>query len=204
MKKVLIFAAIFMFGAFSMVSAIDLEGMMGASGFVDYGFGFGEAFDDFETTMDIEGTSVDVKVETSLQFSFGGKFIYGVTPNIAVAALADYQQIKYEVTPSAEGESASVSETESWIALNVNGMYFFTMEGQLNPYVEAGPGFYIPSEEGADSKFGVNGGVGFIYLFQENLGVDFGGRYHMIFTEDTNTNYVEIHGGIIFFFGGME
>lgn len=204
MKKLLILVALVVFGMFSVGNAFELQGLMGAGAFVDYGIGMGEAFDDYEGTWLIGDVTVDVKVETSLGLSFGGKFLYGLTPNIALAALVDYQQIKYEATASAEGETASDSQTESWIAFNVNGMYFFNTEAQFCPYVEAGPGFYMPSVEGADSKFGINAGAGFLYMFQDNMGVDFGGRFHMIFTEDIKTNYIEIHGGIMFFFGGTE
>jgi opacity protein-like surface antigen len=200
-KGLIILVALMVLGSFSVASAFDFEGTMGFGAFFDYGIGFGSAFDDWEL-------ETDAVEEVSLGFSFGGQFMYGITSSIAIALLIDYQMISYDVTGENAGDYV-VPDDENWIVINFNGMYFFGTESQIIPFVEAGLGYYMPSHEEADSKFGFNGGIGFFYFFQENMAVELGGRFHMILNSDSdldidNTTYMDFRLGFKYFFGGME
>ncbi|MBK7092010.1 MAG: outer membrane beta-barrel protein [bacterium] len=205
MKKTLIAMVVLLMAASLSAQGIgDLKGKMAVGGFINYGIGFGKMFDDYEETFE----DFTVKNETSLGISFGGKFLYGLAPKMAVAASVDRQSIKYKGEASGDlggfEDIFNYDETESWIAINVNGVYFFSPEKKMCPYAEAGPGYYMPSHEDADSKFGINGGLGILYMVSPTVGVDLGGRFHMIFTEEEKTNYAEIHGGVNVFFGGTK
>ena len=216
MKKTLsiLAAALLMSFVFASVASAQEEGMgdfkgkMFVGGFFNYGFGFGDAFKDFEYT-DPE-FDVTFKQETNLSFSFGGRFFYGLAPKVGVGAVVDYQTIKFKGSVSGTDVPAEIAqlfeydETENWISINGNVIFFFSPEKKFCPYFEGGPGFYIPSSEGSDSKFGVNGGVGGMYMTSPNMGLDFGGRFHIIFTEGESTTYVEAHAGVNFFFGGAQ
>jgi hypothetical protein len=194
MKKLsLLFALLFILSLFTSASAIDQKGKISIGGYGGYGFGFGDVFKKYE----FGGYSVQNKIT----FSFGAKVKYGLTPNIALAGAIDYQGGKSEAKGDFEGFDLSASENWHWIGILANGVYFFTPEAKTCPYITAGGGFYIPSEEGADSKPGVNAGVGVEHFFKPNLALDGGARFHMIFTEDKSTTYVQGLVGVTFYLG---
>lgn len=204
MKKVLlVLVTLMVLGSFTMANAFDLKGIMGIGAFVDYGFGFGDNFEDYEYT------AIDAKETVSLGFSFGAQFMYGLTDNIALAIVWDYVQIKYG-TEGADADQIEEYDNESFMKFNANVMYFFNTEATLCPFVFVGPGYYVPSHEEADSKFGFNGGIGALYFFQENMALEFGGVFHYIFDKDEDkgidatTTFAEVFVGIKYFFGGME
>ena len=201
-KVTFILVTLLVLGSFTMASAFDLKGMMGIGAFVDYGFGFGDNFDDVDLGSGTTG-------ETSLGFSFGAQFMYGLTDKIALAAVWDYVQIKFDVTGE-EAEYYDDIDNESYMKFAANAMYFFNTEATLCPFVLVGPAFFVPSAEGADSKFGFNGGVGALYFMQENMAIEFGGTFNYVMDKDedigidANTTYAEIFVGFKYFFGGME
>jgi hypothetical protein len=188
----------------------NVQGRMFAGGFFNYGFGFGDQFKDYEESFDVLGQgTITLKNETNLSFSLGGKFFYGVAPKIAIGGVIDYQRITYK--GSVEGTFVGLpldiynyDESESWTSINGNVMYFFNPDKPLCPYVEGGPGFYIPSHSDADSKFGLNAGGGAVLMIRPNWGIDFGGLFHVIFTEDKSTTYVQINVGADIFFGSAQ
>ncbi len=182
----------------------DMKGRMMVGGFFNYAFGFGDQFKDYEETIE----DITIKAETSLGFSFGGQFFYGIAPKILIGVIVDWQQIKYK--GSAEGDLGgfedlfNYDEKESWIAINPAATLLLSPDKKLCPVVQAGPGYYMPSHEDADAKPGVFAGIGILYMVSPTMAVDAGGRFHMIFTEDKSTTYVEAHGGVSFFFGGTN
>ncbi|MCX6831880.1 MAG: hypothetical protein NT028_07045 [candidate division Zixibacteria bacterium] len=194
MKKILVLVAVIMLFGMTAVygQAIgDLKGKMAVGGFLDYGIGFGDQFKSFDY--------VGFTAKSSLGLSFGGKFLYGVAPKIAVKGLFDYQTESYKVTILGVEAKSSYHILE----ISANGMYFFSPEKKMCPYVEAGPGMYSFGDGGSStSKIGVNAGIGGIYMINEKLAIDAGGRFHMIFTDVKKTNYVDIHAGVSFFLGG--
>ncbi|MBD3218858.1 MAG: outer membrane beta-barrel protein [candidate division Zixibacteria bacterium] len=196
MKKVLIATGILLILSFCSVYGLDLEKRVMAGVFVDYGFGFGDSFEEYSFSDPDVGT---ITVDPTLGFSFGGQVTYGLTENIALSGMVDWIQWKLDI--SEDYEDFEDLENESVIAINFNGMYLFQMESMVTPFVEAGPGYYIFSADNADSKFGINGGGGIIYMFQEQIGVELGARGHVIFTEDNSTTLVDLRVGLKYLFG---
>lgn len=198
-------------------SAIDQKGKFAIGGYGGYAFGFGDFFKKWEFG-DLGS------FQNKPTFSFGGKVKYGVTPNIALVGAVDYQLGNSEFEMNIPG-MASISEDESWnwIGILANVQYVLTPEAKTNPYFTAGGGFYIPDE--GDGKPGINAGVGVEHFFQDNLALDAGARFHMIFFETggddvvedgdgglsvtadedseswDNAMYVQLYIGIIFYLG---
>ncbi len=214
MKKLIALFTLVMFLALvGSAVAVDQKGRIGAGVYGGYGVGFGDFFKKWE----FDGSSYQNK----LNFSFGGKVKYGLTPNIAIMGGVDYQSGKSEC------DCAGMSESSSghWIGILADVQYVFMQEQTTNPYVTAGGGFYIPNE--GDSKPGINLGVGVEHFFQENLAVDGGVRFHMVFFKSAddevvydgdgilsysadddatveswdNATYVQLHLGLIYYFG---
>ena len=87
-----------------------------------------------------------------------------------------------------------------------NAVYSFSTstETPIRPYILAGGGVYnikpvgddVPDGIDGDTKFGINAGAGFDYRASENLGIFLEGRFHLIFTEGTNTNVLPISLGV--------
>ena len=179
-------------------SAIDQSGKLAIGGYGGYAFGFGDEFKEYER--------FGVTCQNKVTFSFGAKAKYGFTSNLSVVGAVDYQSNKSEAEGTFEfmGESYPVSESETghWLGVLVNGVYTLMPEETTCPYLTGGGGFYIPSTE-ADSKPGINVGGGVEHFFQENLALDAGARFHMIFTEGESTTYVQIFVGMIFYLGAQ-
>jgi hypothetical protein len=203
MKKVLsLLIVVMLIGAVSVSGQAigDLKGKMAAGAFINFGIGFGDQFK--STTAYFGGYSVTAK--NKLQGSIGGQFLYGVAPKIAVKGILDYQKEKYEITGSHTGLTAS--STYHILEISANGMYFFSPEKRLCPFVEAGPGMYSFGGSGSSSstKIGVNAGVGGDYLINEKFAIDGGARFHIVFTDIKNTTYLDIHAGVSYFFGAKK
>ncbi len=196
MKKVVIATGIFLMLLSAGAAGLDIENRVMLGVFGDYGFGFGDAFEEF---IIVDPDLGELAVEPELGFSFGGQITYGLTENIALSGMVDW--IQWKLDYAEEYEDPVDLENESLIAVNFNGMYLFQMESMVTPFVELGPGFYIFSEEGADNKFGIDGGLGLIYMFQEKIGVELGARGHVIFTEDEATTLVDLRVGLKYLFG---
>jgi opacity protein-like surface antigen len=194
MKKLtLLLAIVMILGLVVSASAIDQKGKVAIGAYGGYGFGFGDVFKKYEFG--------DYSVQNKITFCFGAKVKYGLTPNVALAGAIDYQGGKAEAKGDFAGFDLSGSESWHWMAILANAVYVFSPEAKTSPYVTAGGGFYIPSQEGADSKPGVNAGIGVEHFFQPNLALDAGARFHMIFTEDKSTTYAQILVGVIYYLG---
>jgi hypothetical protein len=192
MKKLLVLVTLVMVVALvSSASAINQKGKFSLGGYGGYAFGFGDEFKKYE----LLGSSWQHKAS----FCFGAKVKYGVTPNIALAGAVDYQAIKYEV----KGPLTEIEKSEDWHWMDIllNAVYVFSPEAKTSPYVTAGGGFYIPSLEGADSKPGINAGIGVEHFLKPNLALDAGLRFHLILTEDKSTTYVQGLVGLNYYFG---
>ena len=87
-----------------------------------------------------------------------------------------------------------------------NLVYSFSTstETAIRPYLIGGGGFYnlkavgddVPDGLESDTELGVNAGAGFDYRAGENIGIFLEGRFHLIFTEDDNTNVLPISLGV--------
>jgi hypothetical protein len=193
-------------------SAVDLTGKFSVGGFLDYGVGLGESYDDFEEYVVNESQELEV-VGTSSQtlgFSVGAYVMYHFAPQMAIMGLFDYQTVKFEFESSVEGVP-SADETENWMMFGANFVYFLMPDGETRPYFMAGPAMYMPSVEDADSRFGFNGGIGILHFFQENVAFNGGARFHYISLDTegcddcpSSATHLEAFAGVSFFFGGEE
>ncbi len=199
MKKLtLIFGLIFILGSFASASAIDQTGRFAIGGHLGYSFGFGEVFDEYEWGGYWGTEYWGVKYQNKVTYSFLGNVKYYFSPNWAVLGALDYQAGDVEVTGTVAGFSTGISESYDWTAVLGNVVYTISPQNKTCPYFTAGGGMYMSddvSEPGANLGFGVE------HYFQNNLALDVGARYHMIFTEDNSTNYVNVYAGINFYLG---
>jgi opacity protein-like surface antigen len=194
MKRVTLLLAIVMIFALAVsASAIDQKGKFSLGGYGGYGFGFGDVFKKVEFG--------NYSVQNKITYCFGAKIKYGLTPNVALAGAIDYQGGTTDAKGDFEGFDLSASETWHWMGILFNAVYVFSPEAKTSPYVTAGGGYYIPSEKGADSKPGINAGIGVEHFFQPNLALDAGLRFHMIMTKDKSTTYVVGLVGLNYYFG---
>jgi opacity protein-like surface antigen len=194
MKKLtLLVVALMVFVLAVSASAIDQKGKFSLGGYGGYGFGFGDVFKKHELGV--------YSIQDKITFCFGAKVKYGLTPNVALAGAIDYQGIKTEATGDFEGFDISASKNWHWMALLLNAVYVFSPEAKTSPYVTAGGGYYIPSLTGADSKPGINAGIGVEHFFQPPLALDAGLRFHLIMTKDKSTTYVVGLVGLNYYFG---
>lgn len=173
--------------------AIDQKGKISAGAYVGYGFGFGDIFKKYDYGI--------YSLQNKMTFCFGAKVKYGLTPNIAIAGALDYHGAKTQATGNFLGYAVSGSDTWHWMAIQANGLYYFSPAAKTCPYLTAGVGYYIPSQSGADSKPGINAGVGMEHFFQPYLALDANARFHMIFTKDKSTTYGMILAGVTYYFG---
>ena len=190
--------------------AVDLTGMFGVGAFAGYGMGFGDAFEDVESEF--------YTMESSLQFNFGGTARYNFNPNMGVRAAVEYQMWKMESTVKSGAPAGMLEsdETENWIGITADFAYTLMPEGNTMPYFIVGPGIYIPSAEGSDSKLGFNGGVGVLHFFSPTMALDAGAKFTMIpsaydeikegsmtgETESKSITAAQIWVGFSYFFGG--
>ena len=185
MKKLtILISLIFILGMFTSASAIDRTGTFAVGGHVGYSFGFGDAFNEMEWTEQW-GTS-----------NWG--FKYGVTPNLALMACVDYRAGDMDVSGTFGGYTGSASATYDWTNVTGNAVITFSPEKNTCPYLTFGTGIYFSEDV---SKPGINLGGGIEHFFQENLAFDAGTRYHMIFTEGQNTNYLNVYAGLNYYIG---
>lgn len=95
------------------------------------------------------------------------------------------------------------------ISGTANVVYEFATseETRFKPYLIGGGGIYNLDTKGDDAddlgfegdatKFGLNAGAGFNFAFG-NVGLFLEGRFHNVFTEDNNTNFIPITLGLRF------
>jgi opacity protein-like surface antigen len=194
MKKLALLMVVVMVFVLSVSAlAIDQKGKVALGAYGGYGFGFGDVFKKVEIGP--------YSIQNKMTFCFGAKVKYGLTPNIAIAGALDYHGGKSEAKGDFAGFDVSGSESWHWMAILANGIYHFSPEAKTCPYITAGLGYYIPSVESGDSKPGVNAGVGLEHFFKPNLALDASARFHMIFTENNNTNYAMILVGLTYYLG---
>jgi hypothetical protein len=200
MKKLtLLFGLIFVLASFGSASAIDRTGTFSVGGHVGYSFGFGNVFDEYEVSgEDWLLGEWDAKYQNKVTYSFWGNIKYGVTPNFAVMAAVDYQAGDVDVSATLGGFSGGVSESYHWTSVLGNGIFTLSPERNTCPYLTFGGGIYFNDDV---SEPGANFGGGIEHFFQDNLALDVGTRYHMIFTEGESTNYLNIYGGLNYYFG---
>lgn len=101
------------------------------------------------------------------------------------------------------------------ISGSANVVYEFATSDatRFRPYLIGGGGIYNLDTKGDDAddlgfegdatKFGLNGGAGFNFAFG-NVGLFVEGRFHNVFTEGNNTNFIPISLGLRFGGEGPE
>jgi len=178
------------------VYAVDLTGQFAVTGGVGYGFGFGAAFDEFE----YPGGGTE---EHKLTFAAGGGGRYNFTPEMGVRMFVIYQAYDWD-WESGGVPALTESGSENWIQINANFTYTMMPEGNTMPYFMAGPGYYMPSHEDADSEIGFNGGVGVLHFFSPELALDASANFHWINTEGDAPTFIQFLAGVSYFFGGGQ
>jgi opacity protein-like surface antigen len=94
------------------------------------------------------------------------------------------------------------------LAFTGNVLYRFGMQpgAQMVPYLIGGAGVYNnkatfevngESDSDSDTKFGLNGGIG-IRIPLAGFTTNIEARYHTVFTEDSNANFIPLSVSIIF------
>jgi hypothetical protein len=199
MKKLtILFVLIFVLGTFTSVSAIDRTGTFAVGGHLGYSFGFGDAFKEMEWTEQWGTSNWGFKYENKVTYSFWADVKYGVTPNFALMACVDYQAGDMNVSGTFGDYSGSASGTYDWTSVLGNAVFILSPAKNTCPYFAFGTGIYFNEDV---SKPGINLGGGIEHFFQENLAFDVGTRYHMIFTENQNTNYINLYAGLNYYIG---
>ncbi|HDS00758.1 MAG TPA: porin family protein [candidate division Zixibacteria bacterium] len=229
MKKMLIFAAIFVFGAVSMVSAQDLQGMFNISPYVGIGIPMGDLADDDPENAD--------GLYRSIGFKFGASAEYFFTPAIGAGL-----EFLYAIHGAKDFDGFEPGDKLHTMNIGAHFKYMFMPESMLRPYILAGVGLTMNKlkdlefevEEGVfvtgdldlDTKmyfvggFGVKywvsemisifGEAGFDYLLLDGAGAEFDGE--PVIDPDTGeeaelqTNYyfLDFKAGINVWFGGTE
>jgi hypothetical protein len=105
-----------------------------------------------------------------------------------------------------DGGGVDVDAHSQFIQGTVNAIYKFkTSEtSQIRPYLIGGVGLYnskisgddIPDDlEESETDFGINGGAGFDFKFG-NVGAFIEGRFHNVFADPDNANFIPITVGV--------
>lgn len=121
-------------------------------------------------------------------FSIGLDFDYHFTPQFSVLGLLGYNHF--------DSGSPSVSDTYWW-NISANLKYEFTTN-PLRPYINGGPGIYIP--ESGSTKPGFNAGLGLDYSLTSDWIIELGADYHHVFTSGSDTQFFVPHIGLIYRF----
>lgn len=121
-------------------------------------------------------------------FSIGLDFDYHLTPQFSAVGLLRYNRFN-AVNPS-------ISNSYWWnISANFNLKYEFT-PGNLRPYINCGPGIYLPKS--GSGEFGFNVGLGLDYSLTPKWIIELGGDYHHIFSSGNDTKFLISYIGLIY------
>ena len=199
MKKLsIVFTLLFILGSFASASAVDQTGKFAVGGHFGYSFGFGDAFKKYEWEEDWGTGYEGLKRQNKVTYSFWGNVKYGLSPNWALMGALDYQAGDVEFSATGGGITPDVNESYDWTSILGNLVLTLSPEKQTCPYFTGGGGIYINDDV---TKPGMNFGGGIEHFFQNNLALDVGARYHMIFTEENSPNYVSVYAGINYYLG---
>jgi hypothetical protein len=187
-KLVVVFTVIMLLVLVSSAFALDQKGRIAFGGYGGYAVGFG----DFFKSWDFGDLG---SFQNKPTFAFGGKAKYGFAPNMSVMGTVEYQSGKAESELNIPGmPSMSESTNWNWIGIMANIQYMLTPEKTTCPYLTAGGGFYIPDE--GDGKPGINLGVGVEHFLRENIALDGGARFHMVFFKSEDNVVEDGDGGL--------
>lgn len=95
-----------------------------------------------------------------------------------------------------KADGPGVSDTH-WFNLSLNGKYEFG-NNPFRPYLNLGPGLYIPKS--GSSKFGFNSGVGVTRTITTSWTAEAGFNYHRIFANPSDLDFFAAHLGLIYRF----
>lgn len=121
-------------------------------------------------------------------YSIGLNFDYHFTPQLSAVGLIGYNHFI--------SGAPSVSNTYWW-NISANFKYEFITE-PLRPYVNGGPGIYIP--ETGSTRIGFNIGLGLGYLLTSDWTIEFGADYHNIFTSGDDVRFIVPHLVVVYQF----
>ncbi len=219
MKKMLIFAAIFVFGAFSMVSAQDLQGMFNISPYFGLGIPMGDLADDDPENEDA--------LYRSMGFKFGASAEYFFTPAFGAGL-----EFLYAIHGAKELDGFEPDDKLHTMNIGAHIKYVFMPESMFRPYLLAGGGLtmnkvkdvLIDTEQTVeiklDTKMYLVGGVGamywvsdmislfgefgFDYLLLDGSGIEIDGTEVPDDEVAKNYYFLDFKAGINVWFGGTE
>ena len=89
-----------------------------------------------------------------------------------------------------------------WWNVSTTIRYYYPVM-RFRPFIDIGPGFYIPDE--GDNRFGAKLGLGVGYAISDRVVIEVGTDYHSIFSgeedtlhQDEGTSFQHFHAGIIY------
>ncbi len=199
MKKLCaLFALVMILVLTTSALAIDHTGKFAIGGYAGYAFGFGDAFKDHEFGYYVPGYGFyGWSVKNKLTYCVGAKAKYGLSPKLALVGALDYQAGDVEVKAAGSMAAFGGSTSYDWTAILGNVLYTLSPEKKTTPNLTGGVGFYMDG----DTKLGINVGGGVEHFFQDNLSLDAGARFHMVFTEGESTTYLQIFAGVMYYLG---
>jgi opacity protein-like surface antigen len=174
-------------------------GKWALGGYVGYAFGFGDAFQDFEVGYrdPYTGEFVGISWENKLTFNLGAKVKYRYSPKLSFVGDLDYQAGDVDFKAGAGGYHYGVSDSYDFTAILADAVYTLSPEKVTTPYLNGGLGIYMDG----DTNLGMNFGGGIEHFFQDNLALDVAAMFHIIFTSGQSTTYIQIKGGLNYYFG---
>jgi len=112
-------------------------------------------------------------------------FEYPIKKRFSLRTLLGYNQFQSKLT--------GLDDT-SIININFN-LKYSTSGSPLTFFAEAGPGYYIIKD--ADNKIGANVGCGFQYRLSQRIRFELAAHHNTIFTNEKNTYFIHLAGGLI-------
>ncbi len=113
---------------------------------------------------------------------------YRLSPRFSLVGFLGYNRFK-SAFPSIEIEDTY------WLNISLNMKYEFTTK-TIRPYINTGPGIYIPKT--GTLRPGFNVGLGVDFSLSSGLIMELGTDYHHIFYSGSGTKFLTGHAGLIF------
>jgi hypothetical protein len=182
----------------SSANAIDQTGRFSIGGYLGYAFGFGDAFEDQEVGYyHPQRGFVSWSYENDLSFCLGAKIKYGLNSNWALEGGLDYQSGDVDVKVATGVVAYGVDRSYDWTAILSNMVYTLSPDKKTTPNLTGGLGIYMDG----GTELGINLGGGIEHFFQDNLSLDAGARFHMIFKGGSDITYLQIRAGVLYYLG---
>jgi opacity protein-like surface antigen len=127
---------------------------------------------------DFKGLFFDAGFQYGLSESFFGEFLFD-----------------YYLKPAGSGTDATA------YGFNLNGVYKYPLQNNLNLFGKAGVSLTIASAAGgSDSNFGLNSGGGVEYNLSNDMAIRAGATFKLSFTSGDTSTWFKFYGGFLYRF----